>query len=42
MGAVKLSKRTIDRLTVERASAVFWDSELPGFGSLGPTQAKTS
>ncbi|MCY4394333.1 MAG: Arm DNA-binding domain-containing protein, partial [Rhodospirillaceae bacterium] len=32
MGAVKLSKRTIDRLTVERASAVFWDSELPGFG----------
>ena len=32
MGAVKLSKRTIDRLTVDRASAVFWDSELPGFG----------
>ena len=32
MGTVKLSKRTIDRLTVERASAVFWDSELPGFG----------
>ena len=32
MGAVKLSKRTIDRLSVERASAVFWDSELPGFG----------
>ena len=32
MGAVKLSKRTIERLTVERASAVFWDSELPGFG----------
>ena len=32
MGAVKLSKRTIDRLIVERASTVFWDSELPGFG----------
>ena len=32
MGAVKLNKRTIDRLTVERASTVFWDSELPGFG----------
>ena len=32
MGAVKLSKRAIDRLTVERASAVFWDSELQGFG----------
>ena len=32
MGAVKLSKRTIDRLSVDRASAVFWDSELPGFG----------
>ena len=32
MGAVKLSKRTIDRLTVDRASVVFWDSELPGFG----------
>ena len=32
MGAVKLSKRTIDRLTVECASTVFWDSELPGFG----------
>ena len=32
MGAVKLSKRSIDRLSVDRASAVFWDSELPGFG----------
>ena len=32
MGAVKLNKRTIDRLTVERASAVFWDGELPGSG----------
>ena len=32
MGAVKLSKRTIDRLSVERASTIFWDSELPGFG----------
>ena len=32
MGAVKLSKRSIDRLSVDHASAVFWDSELPGFG----------
>ena len=32
MGAVKLNRRTIDRLTVERGNRVFWDSELPGFG----------
>ena len=32
MGAVKLNKRTIDGLTVERGNRVFWDSELPGFG----------
>ena len=32
MGAVKLSKRTIDALSVERGDKVFWDSELLGFG----------
>ena len=32
MGAVKLNRRTIDGLTVERGNRVFWDSELPGFG----------
>ena len=32
MGAVKLNRRTIDRLAVERGNRVFWDSELPGFG----------
>ena len=32
MGAVKLSKRTIDALSVERGDKVFWDRELPGFG----------
>ena len=32
MGAVKLSKRTIDALSVERGDKVFWDSALPGFG----------
>lgn len=32
MGAVKLNRRTIDRLVVERGNRVFWDSGLPGFG----------
>ena len=32
VGAVKLSKRTIDALSVERGDKVFWDRELPGFG----------
>ena len=32
MGAVKLSKRTIDALSVERGDKVFWDRKLPGFG----------
>ena len=32
MGAVKLSKRTIDALSVERGDKVFWDRALPGFG----------
>ena len=32
MGTVKLSKRTIDALAVERGDKVFWDRELPGFG----------
>ena len=32
MGTVKLNRRTIDGLAVERGNRVFWDSELPGFG----------
>ncbi len=32
LGAVKLSKRTIDALAVERGDKVFWDWDLPGFG----------
>ena len=32
MGAFKLTKRTIDALSVERGDKVFWDRELPGFG----------
>ena len=32
MGAVKLSKRCINSLSVERGDKVFWDRELPGFG----------
>ena len=32
VGAVKLSKRTIDALSVERGDKVFWDSELLSFG----------
>ncbi len=32
MGAVKLSKRTIDALAVESGDKVFWDRDLPGFG----------
>ena len=32
MATVKLSKRSIDALSVDRGDRVFWDSELPGFG----------
>ena len=32
MGAVKLSKRSIDALSVERGDKVFWDRDQPGFG----------
>ncbi len=32
MGTVKLNRRAIDGLTVERGNRVFWDSELQGFG----------
>ena len=32
MATVKLNKRTIDGLSVERGDRVFWDCELPGFG----------
>ena len=32
MGTVRLSKRTIDALAVERGDKVFWDRDLPGFG----------
>ena len=32
MGTVRLGKRTIDALSVERGDRVFWDQELPGFG----------
>ncbi|MCY4485602.1 MAG: integrase arm-type DNA-binding domain-containing protein [Deltaproteobacteria bacterium] len=27
-----ISKRTVDRLSVEERDAVFWDDKLPGFG----------
>ncbi len=30
--AVKLGKRVVDALAVEKGDAVFWDRELPGFG----------
>ena len=30
--AVKLSKRVVDALAVEKGDVVFWDRELPGFG----------
>ena len=32
MATVKLSKRTIDALSVERGDKVFWDREMTGFG----------
>ena len=32
MATVKLGKRSIDALSVERGDRVFWDSDLPGFG----------
>ena len=31
-GCVGLTKRTVDRLSVNGKDAVFWDNELPGFG----------
>ena len=31
-----ISKRTVEALSVEK-DMVFWDSELTGFGSRGPT-----
>ena len=27
-----LTKRTVDRLSVNGKDAIFWDSDLPGFG----------
>ena len=32
---IALSKRIIDRLSVEGKDAVFWDRDLPGFGIRG-------
>ncbi|MYH38780.1 MAG: tyrosine-type recombinase/integrase [Rhodospirillaceae bacterium] len=32
LATVKLSKRSIDALSVERGDRVFWDRQLPGFG----------
>ena len=40
--AVKLTMRTVDALSTEHRDALFWDRDLAGFGSPGPTQAKTS
>ena len=31
-GELTISKRTVDRLSVEGREAVFWDRKLPGFG----------
>ena len=41
-GAHKLSKRTVDALSVESKDAVFWDRDLPGFGRHEFTRAKKS
>ena len=30
-----ISKRTVDALSVDDKDVVFWDRELPGFGSAG-------
>ena len=30
--AIRISKRTVDALTVESGDALFWDRELTGFG----------
>ena len=30
--AIRISKRTVDVLTVETGDALFWDRELAGFG----------
>ena len=36
-----LTKRTVDRLSVNGKDAVFWDNELPGFGvRVYPTASK--
>ena len=37
-----LTKRIVDRLSVDSKDAIFWDRDLPGFGSRGPTRARKS
>ena len=39
---LRLNKRIVDRLTVDNKDAVFWDRDLAGFGSRGPTRARKS
>ncbi len=31
-GAIRISRRAVERLAVERGDALFWDRDLPGFG----------
>ena len=31
-GAVRISKRSVERLTAERGYRLFWDRDLTGFG----------
>ena len=37
-----ISGRTVEGLPVDGKDVIFWDRELAGFGSRGPTRAKKS
>ena len=36
----KLTKRAVEALKANGADTVYWDGELIGFGSRGPTRAR--
>ena len=39
---IKITKRTVDRITGDGSDKFYWDDDLPGFGSQKLTEAKTS
>ena len=39
---IKITKRTVDRITGDGSDRFYWDDDLPGFGRQKFTRAKTS